>query len=258
MSNSNHEAQPSARIAAFVACVVRILDAKKSSSDRREATLKLLVDSFEADKAHWAWGRGDASGKIVSPLGIIMVGYEDNERIEFQRMATHPRMEQEFRQPIVRRMGNRLRDSVSKYELMTSEQWSTSIMRECFEQMGMDSWLHSLRFANEHVWSNMLILRRKGKPEFSASDAAFLDFAMEAIPFLHATVEEVDSPEKIHRLTPRQRTVMTLLLDGHSRKKIASRLEVSPDTVNDHIKAIFREFHVSSSTELAAIFLRGK
>ncbi len=49
-----------------------------------------------------------------------------------------------------------------------------------------------------------------------------------------------------------------MLLDGLARKRIAAELKLSVETVNDHIRAIYDEFKVNSSSELAAIFLRGK
>ena len=59
-------------------------------------------------------------------------------------------------------------------------------------------------------------------------------------------------------LTPRQRLVMLMLLDGLARKTIALRLGISEDTVGDHIKSIYTHFKVNSAGELAAFFLRSR
>jgi DNA-binding CsgD family transcriptional regulator len=70
--------------------------------------------------------------------------------------------------------------------------------------------------------------------------------------------EDELSPAQMTGLTHRQRTVLLGMLDGQSRKLIASSLKISEFTVNEHIKAVFRHFKVHSSTELAAKFLRSR
>lgn len=240
----------------LVTAVFGIVDRSTNIYDRRKATLELLVEMLDADKGHWAWGGGASTGKVTTPLGTVMVGYEDDERAEFLRMSTDPRMDHEFRRLIVLRMNGANQNTVSKSELMTTKQWKSTHIRECFQRMGLNSWLHSIRFQQADLWSNMMVVRGSGKAEFTPADSAFLDFAMESVPFLHATANSTASSQRFEQLTPRQRTVLTLLLDGSPRKKIAATLAVSSETVNDHITAIYRVFEVNSSIELAAIFLR--
>jgi DNA-binding CsgD family transcriptional regulator len=52
--------------------------------------------------------------------------------------------------------------------------------------------------------------------------------------------------------------VMLCLLDGLSRKQIASHLGITLHTVNDHMKTLFAQFDVNSTTELAAKFLKAR
>ena len=53
-------------------------------------------------------------------------------------------------------------------------------------------------------------------------------------------------------LSPRQRDVLELLLNGDSEKQIAVKLKLSQNTVHHHVKAIHRHFRVSSRSELLA------
>jgi DNA-binding CsgD family transcriptional regulator len=54
-------------------------------------------------------------------------------------------------------------------------------------------------------------------------------------------------------LSPREREVCDLLLLGCSSAAIASRLDISPYTVKDHRKQIFRKLRVGSLAELFAL-----
>jgi len=54
------------------------------------------------------------------------------------------------------------------------------------------------------------------------------------------------------RLSPRQREVLALLRRGLAEKQIAVELDVSPHTVHDYVKALYRAHAVQSRAELLA------
>ena len=59
-------------------------------------------------------------------------------------------------------------------------------------------------------------------------------------------------------LSVAQLRVYRLLVDGLSEKRIASRLQISPCTVHNHIGAIYLAFGVHSRAELLVRALSGK
>jgi pSer/pThr/pTyr-binding forkhead associated (FHA) protein len=60
----------------------------------------------------------------------------------------------------------------------------------------------------------------------------------------------------IANLTPVQRNVFDLLVDGCDENAIANRLDRSVHTVHHHVQDIFRKLGVHSRTELLALVLR--
>jgi len=52
------------------------------------------------------------------------------------------------------------------------------------------------------------------------------------------------------RLTSRQNEVLTLLLQGHSNKLMARALNLSVDTIKDHVRALLRLLNVESRTQI--------
>ena len=50
-------------------------------------------------------------------------------------------------------------------------------------------------------------------------------------------------------LTDRQKDVLSCMVNGMSRKMIATNLEIGLDTVGDHIKHIYKRLHVNSASE---------
>ena len=55
-------------------------------------------------------------------------------------------------------------------------------------------------------------------------------------------------------LTPREREVVYLMLQGHSRNSASAVMEVSPSTIKEHRKNIYLKLDVSSHGELFALF----
>ena len=67
----------------------------------------------------------------------------------------------------------------------------------------------------------------------------------------HSENDVASRPEAL-QLPPRQREVLAALVSGSSVKEIAGELGISPYTVNDYIKAIYRRYKVCSRGELLA------
>lgn len=58
------------------------------------------------------------------------------------------------------------------------------------------------------------------------------------------------SPEQ-SQLTPRQREVLRLMVEGYSNKEICARLHLSMGTIKSHCNAIFRDLNVNNRTQAA-------
>jgi len=62
--------------------------------------------------------------------------------------------------------------------------------------------------------------------------------------------------DPVQKLTLRQREILRLLVDGHSAKAIASRLEISARTVEFHKYSMMETLGVASSAELIRFALQ--
>jgi DNA-binding NarL/FixJ family response regulator len=56
------------------------------------------------------------------------------------------------------------------------------------------------------------------------------------------------------RLTPKEKEILDLLIKGYSYKEIAGSIFISVETLNSHVKNIYRKLNVHSRSELAARF----
>jgi len=93
------------------------------------------------------------------------------------------------------------------------------------------------------------------------SYALLIDTATSAEPTQAERLDEAERARKrsgstrpghlsLEELSPRERDVLALVLDGYRVSTIARSMYLSPSTVRNHLSAIFRKFGVKSQAEL--------
>jgi DNA-binding NarL/FixJ family response regulator len=82
---------------------------------------------------------------------------------------------------------------------------------------------------------------------FSAKLALFV---LQAASGTGMAAEEPSDPE-LAQLTPRELEVLRRLARGYAYKRIAQQLEISPRTVESHVRAVLRKLQLSSRNEVA-------
>jgi len=67
-------------------------------------------------------------------------------------------------------------------------------------------------------------------------------------------------PEKTndYNLTDREKEVLTFLVEGMEYKEIGMKMNVSPNTIRNHISNIYKKLHVTSKTQAIRVFLNNK
>ena len=70
-----------------------------------------------------------------------------------------------------------------------------------------------------------------------------------------AAIEHNDVRDRLERLTPREREVMALLVDGKTTKEIAYDLHLSARTVEAHRRTVLRKMNVTSAAQLVRIVI---
>ena len=70
-------------------------------------------------------------------------------------------------------------------------------------------------------------------------------------------IQTKNKPELLEKITPRQVDIIQGLAEGLSYKMIADRLQISIETVRDHIKTIYRKLQVNSRGEVVRKYLDG-
>jgi len=193
--------------------------------------------------ADWGWGPGfDRTGWLVA-----LQSFDQNPRYHpilkglFERLESHSNL------------------TVRRKLVVSDDHWYRSDAYEAIHQVaGVDQTIHSWHQiptgADRH--SGWIVNRATGRKQFSSYEAQIVDFIhLQTAQFIGGPLAQFEEPSP-SALAPRVRQVLRCILEGDGDKQIAQRLHLSPHTVNQYVKVIYKHFLVNSRTELMARWVR--
>jgi DNA-binding CsgD family transcriptional regulator len=136
--------------------------------------------------------------------------------------------------------------------IMPDARWHRT---EHYEQMRRPCDLeHTLYAIVCPMWGQRLFLaldRGRRMPNFNRAEVVLLHSFLAANPHRLALKPPPDQSRFLGvSLTLRQRDVLQGLLEGMSERQVAARLRLSPHTVHDYVKQLYRAVGVASRAEL--------
>jgi DNA-binding CsgD family transcriptional regulator len=220
---------------------------------------RILMDRLcqVVDCSAWVWCLADyVRDRQVGHSGILHGGFDDARFAGFLEALNHPAME-EVSAPSSREFlenGVHITRNLPQLEkggicLMESE------AGPLWEKANIGTLMISLRPMEAGGASAIGLYRIMGAPHFTERETRIAHIVLSGVPRLHDA--SFPDQEFITRLYPRHRTILNLLCDGWSRKKIADHLKLSVNTVHGYTRTIFRHFGVHTQSELLSRFTYG-
>jgi DNA-binding CsgD family transcriptional regulator len=246
-----------------VRAIVRLLADVAILDGGHEAKKRALMDGLgeliEADGWLWTMTRVDLARDAPMSLGIMHGGLTDEQVagwIEMNHDRAHPPPEHA---PIIRELRRGRHFTRSRDQLVEAQAWyDHPTVKRYRLARGIEHSLHSIFPLDEPgVISGVGFYRRVGRESFTARQRRIAHIVLSEVDWLHYADLPGDHGRDVPRLSPRQRVVLVLLLEGRPRGEIARLLHISPHTAHDHAKAIYRQFGVSSQVALIRRFKSG-
>jgi DNA-binding CsgD family transcriptional regulator len=198
------------------------------------------------------------AGAPPSILEIDDVGWataSDRDRVA-QYIASTP-VEHDPLSAIV--LGPMKHRTALRAEVQPQGEWACDEVRiDVHRPAGIDDTVLSYRRSmNANEYDCLILKRAWGEPSFTVDERDLIDLVHTECNWVFtpkgANIDHLSSD-----LRPRERETLQLLLTGASEKSIAASLGVSPNTVHDYVKVIYRRLRVGSRAELMARALSGR
>jgi DNA-binding CsgD family transcriptional regulator len=147
----------------------------------------------------------------------------------------------------------------TRQQLVSDADWYShpAIIRHRLDR-GLDHFLYSVYpLVDADIFSAIGFFRHTGRLPFDERESRIAHIVLSEVEWLHYAELPGERGHKVPQLTPRQRVVLIMLVEAHDKDKIANLLHLSPHTVKDYMKAIYKHFGVSSQLELIHRFRFG-
>lgn len=241
-------------LAAALRLALELRELPLGSEVQRRHALEGLCALVGAQVGVWAFVDGvrDGTGLLRTALDIGWSG--DAERAAFrayvdreQWVALDPSME-----PLARALTGPL-GTFTREQLVDDRIWYHSDhVQRLRRGARVDSFIYSGYAPGRDAVVALSLHRAWGARAFSERERRLIDAFHRACVFLHEPPRDL-SPAMLRGLTPRLRGTLRGLARGRSEKQLAAELGLSPHTVHDYVKALYRHFGVQSRAELLAL-----
>ncbi|AKU95379.1 Transcriptional regulator, LuxR family protein [Labilithrix luteola] len=131
-------------------------------------------------------------------------------------------------------------------DVLSPRDWYNSFwVAECAQPARLDHFLSAVHIVGRYTTEGSGLMREAGDRPFTDEDRNVLRLVIGESGGLFPTQQAPSLP-------PRVQATMKCLLTGASDKEIAQRMRISPHTVRQYVKVIFRTYGVSSRSQLIA------
>lgn len=224
-----------------------------SHADMKRFLVGGLCELIGADAWVWTLSVTIVPGAPQTYAGFIHGGFDESRFTRFLTAVEHPAMA-EATSAFFRALGKgrpvtMIRDEIDPKGLAFADG-----VRQCWEAADIGSLIMSGHPLDEKSLSGLGMYRKLSDPPFSEREKQIAHVVLSEVPWLHATGWPEDRGVKAPELSPKQRIVLNLLLDGLDRKSIAAHLGISANTVAAYARDVYRHFGVNSQPRLMRKF----
>ncbi|MEP9352835.1 LuxR C-terminal-related transcriptional regulator [Xanthobacter sp. KR7-65] len=241
----------------IVALLGDVIVARQDFSSVKRQLVEGICKLVDADA--WTWSLGCYAEPGAQPvyLGFAHGGFDDARYAQLLLAASHPDMawtSEKLLGEMRQKAGHvtRLRQQIVDETTFVGSGVNAYL---CDADIG--PFIFSLRPIDERAVSIISIFRSGNAPPFSEREARIAHILLSELPWLHQQGWPTDRGASVPRLSPRLRLVLNLLLDGRTRKEMATSLALSEHTIAQYQKTLYKHFGVKSHATLLRRFQMG-
>jgi len=224
-------------------------------AEKKHRLMEGLCDLIDADAWNWSLGHRSSPAEHQAMAGFVHGGFKEGQLLKLMKAIEHPDSIKAAGRFYLKADSTRKHTTMDELEMDPERYAFQGGLGDLWTATGFGPTVLSGVQLDDASMSIISIYRSDQKPHYSERDKMIAHLILEEVPWLHAAGWPEDRGVRIPTLAPRQRLVLNLLLEGISRKEIATQLEISENTVSGYVKEVFRHFEVTSHPELMSKFL---
>ncbi len=209
------------------------------------------------DTQAWAWVHAVemVPGELPVYAAFICGGFSEETLARFIKIQSHPDMAR-LSTSLSRELQGRSRALTRTLpQLMPVEDFYNAEVDKEWRACGIYPGALSFHPLHDGTFSALAIYRSCHKPVLTPREAKIAHVILSGVPWLHVAQGAAgEQTTQVPQLPVRERLVLELLLQGYSRKAIATTMGISINTVAGYAKNIYRFFHVDSQAALSRLF----
>lgn len=238
--------------------IVRLL-ADVASSRRDITTMKRqLMDGLcgliQADSWAWSLGCELEAGKQPTYLSLSHGGFDEARFTKLLCGTVHPDMAKISEAMLGELQRKKSHVTRLHQQVIQQDEFIASGVYPHLCAADIGPFLLSLRPIDARSVSTVVVYRRMNQPDFTERESRIAHILLTEVPWLHEEGLPEDRGTTVPRLSPREKLILNLLLDGCGRKAIAGHLDLAENTVAGYQKSIYRHFKVNSHAALMRRF----
>jgi DNA-binding CsgD family transcriptional regulator len=212
------------------------------------------------DSDAWAWGLAAEMNpdKLPVYVGFQHGGFTDEQLGWYLKLQAHPDMvwvSAPLSNTLLEHEGQHVTRDLQR--ITGEEAFLSADVAALWRACGHYPRALSFFPLGDGAFSGIALYRKVGKPLFTDRETRIAHIIMSEVPWLHLQGWPEDRGASVPHLSLRQHTVLEMLLQSFSRKRIADELGISIHTVSGYVKEIYRHFGVNSHAELLGRFYQG-
>ena len=242
-------------IRAIVGLLGEVIAAPRDFNRQRRLVMDGICRIVTADAWLWCMANYEPDAQLGHSR-ILHGGFDDARFSRFLEAINHPAMEAVSRLSAIelQQRGTHITRTLDQLE-DPDARLMDSPAGPLWRKADIGTLMLSLRPMPEGGATGVGLYRRTGAPHFNDRESRIVHIILSEIPWLH--YQEFNAKDDILRLYPRHRTVLNLLCEGWSRKKIADHLGIGINTVHGYVKDVYKHFNVHTQAELLTRFSLG-
>lgn len=234
-----------------------VITSRRDFSGLKRQLVEGLCELIKADAWTWSLGCNAQPGEQPVYLGMAHGGFDEERYARLILAAGHPDMAWTSEKLLTEMRERSSHVTRNRQQVVEETSFAASGVSAYLQDADIGPFIFSLRPIDDRAVSTICIFRRQNAEPFTERESRIAHILLSELPWLHEQGWPTDRGASVPRLSPRLRLVLNLLLDGRTRKEMASSLSLSEYTIAQYQKTIYSHFGVNSQATLLRRFRMG-